>query len=91
MEFEFDPIKSLANAAKHGIDFIAAQALWLDPLLLVIRAKTTDEPRWIATGMIDGTHWTAIYTDRDGTTRLISVRRSRVEERQDYEADARKA
>jgi len=28
--FEFDPEKSAANLAKHGIDFEAAQALWLD-------------------------------------------------------------
>ena len=30
MEFEFDETKSKANAAKHGIDFVCAQALWLD-------------------------------------------------------------
>ena len=30
MAFEFDPDKSAANLAKHGIDFEAAQALWLD-------------------------------------------------------------
>jgi hypothetical protein len=29
--FEFDPLKSAANKAKHGIDFIEAQALWSDP------------------------------------------------------------
>ena len=28
MEFEFDPLKSETNKAKHGIDFIEAQALW---------------------------------------------------------------
>ena len=31
MAFEFDPVKSAANAAEHGIDFEAAQALWDDP------------------------------------------------------------
>jgi uncharacterized DUF497 family protein len=31
MEFEFDPLKSKANQAKHGIDFVDAQALWNDP------------------------------------------------------------
>jgi len=28
--FEFDPDKSAANRAKHGIDFEAAQMLWID-------------------------------------------------------------
>jgi uncharacterized DUF497 family protein len=31
MEFEFDPVKSEANKAKHGIDFVAAQELRYDP------------------------------------------------------------
>jgi uncharacterized protein len=30
MNFEFDDAKSSSNKAKHGIDFIAAQALWDD-------------------------------------------------------------
>lgn len=28
MDFEFDPAKSAANLAKHGIGFVAAQAIW---------------------------------------------------------------
>ena len=39
-EFEFDVNKSQANLTKHGIDFEAAQALWKDPYLLEIRAKS---------------------------------------------------
>ena len=46
MTFEFDPAKSEVNRRKHGIDFIAAQALWRDPALLEIPARTTDEPRF---------------------------------------------
>jgi len=34
MYFEYDPPKSEANQAKHGIDFFDAQALWNDPNLL---------------------------------------------------------
>jgi uncharacterized DUF497 family protein len=30
-EFEFDPVKSLSNKDKHGIDFVEAQELWNDP------------------------------------------------------------
>eukprot|EP01036_Dinobryon_divergens_P001263 gene1263-1646_t len=30
MRFEFDPLKSASNKAKHGIDFVEAQALWQD-------------------------------------------------------------
>ncbi|MFI5175745.1 MAG: BrnT family toxin, partial [Terriglobia bacterium] len=46
MEFEFDPQKSGANQAKHGIDFIEAQKLWEDSDVLEIPARTDDEPRF---------------------------------------------
>ena len=39
MEFEFDQIKSEMNKVKHGIDFIEAQLLWMDPERLVIPAR----------------------------------------------------
>jgi uncharacterized DUF497 family protein len=46
MEFAFDPSKSVANLQKHGIDFLAGQALWDDPALLEIPARTRGEPRF---------------------------------------------
>lgn len=86
MKFEYDPDKSAANLAKHGIDFETAQSLWLDPDLLEIKAKTVDEPRSMVIGKIEGKHWSAIVTYRDGSTRLISVRRSRDKEIEIYES-----
>ena len=86
MEFEYDARKSESNLAKHGIDFDQSQALWDDPDLLEIPAKTEDEPRWLLIGRIEGKHWSAIVTYRDGATRIISVRRSRIEEVALYES-----
>jgi len=85
MEFEFDPLKSRANIEKHGIDFSAAQALWQDPALLEIPARTVDEPRLLIIGRIQNKHWSAVITLRGKCIRLISVRRSRPEEIQLYE------
>ena len=85
MEFEFDPGKSAANKAKHGIDFDEAQALWHDPDLIEIPARTDDEPRFVVVGRIGETHWSGIITYRDGRVRIISVRRSREEEVSIYE------
>lgn len=84
--FEFDEIKSQANLLKHGIDFIGAQALWNDPRLLEIPAKTEDEPRFLIIGLINGKHWSAVITYRGTNIRLISVRRSRTEEVALYES-----
>ena len=78
--FEFDDAKNDSNRAKHGIDFVQAQGLWSDPMLLEISAKTDDEPRYLVIGLIDGKHWSAIITYRGKNIRLISVRRARIEE-----------
>jgi uncharacterized DUF497 family protein len=86
MEFEFDETKSRANKAKHGIDFSEARVLWDDPELLCIPARTEDEPRVIVIGRIQDAVWSAIVTFRDTKTRIISVRRSRKEERKLYES-----
>ena len=84
--FEFDAAKSGSNRAKHGINFIEAQSLWSDPMLLEIPAKTEDEPRFLAVGQIDGKHWSAVITYRGSYIRLISVRRARTEEVALYES-----
>lgn len=85
MEFEFDPAKSAANLEKHGIDFVAAQALWDDALRVEVPARTVDEPRWLIVGRMAGKHWSAVVTYREERVRLISVRRSRMEEVEIYE------
>ena len=84
--FEFDDSKSKSNFQKYGIDFIEAQALWNDSNLLEIPAKTLDEPRFLIIGLIEKKHWSAIITYRNEKIRLISVRRSRVEEVTLYES-----
>ena len=85
-DFEYDDDKSRANLEKHGIDFLEAQALWNDPDLLEIRAKSDDEPRYLVIGLIGSKHWSAVVTYRNGTIRLISVRRSRKREVELYES-----
>ncbi len=83
--FEFDPAKSAANAAKHGIDFEQAQTLWDDPESIELETVYHgDEERQIIIGCLDGRHWTAVCTRRDGRIRIISVRRSRPRERDAY-------
>jgi len=85
VEFDFDPKKSKSNKGKHGIDFVEAQLLWLDSMLLEIPARTSDEPRYVIIGRIGVNHWTAVITYRQDRIRIISVRRSRKEEVEIYE------
>jgi uncharacterized DUF497 family protein len=86
MEFEFAADKSRSNKVKHGIDFVEPQAIWEDLNLLEIPARTEDEPRTMVIGKIGQRHWSAIVTIRGERTRIISVRRSRKEERELYES-----
>ena len=85
--FDFDDAKSRSNKAKHGIDFVEGQALWLDDLLIEIPVSTTDEPRFLLVGRIGDKHWSAVVTYRGGTVRIISVRRARDEEVALYEGE----
>lgn len=84
MRFEYDPGKSKANKAKHGIDFEAAQELWDDRSMATWPVPSRGEPRFLVVGLIDRKLWTAVATDRDGTTRIISVRRARIDEAEKY-------
>ncbi|MFN0279105.1 MAG: BrnT family toxin [Pyrinomonadaceae bacterium] len=85
MDFEYDPQKSESNKIKHGIDFEAAQAIWKDPNAFDVPSDYYGEDRFLAIGEINGTLWTAIVTMRDEIVRIISVRRSRDNERQAYD------
>ena len=87
MVFEFDPDKSEANKAKHGIDFIEAQALWLDDKRVEIDARFAEEVRTRVIGAIADRVWTAIVTRRGPSVRIISVRRARDNEVKRYESE----
>jgi uncharacterized DUF497 family protein len=84
MIFEFDKTKSESNVQKHGIDFNSAQALWDDPDRIIIPARCTDEDRFMLIGMISSTCWSAVFAERNEKIRIISVRRSRQDEKELY-------
>lgn len=82
--FEFHQLKSEANLAKHGIDFLEGQCLWRDSHILAIDIQRGDdelhELRTIWIAHYGEKYWSAITTWRDGRHRIISIRRSRDEE-----------
>lgn len=85
-EFEYDVSKSVSNFAKHNIDFEKSKELWADADAIEIPAITADEPRFLIIGKIEGVHWSAVITYRINRVRIISVRRSRIEEIKIYES-----
>jgi len=85
MAFEYDPAKSRSNADKHGIDFERAQLLLEDAGIIILPSRYPNENRYLAIGVMETIHWTAVFTERMEKVRLISVRRSRKEEKEVYD------
>lgn len=86
MEFEFDPDKRAGNKEKHGIDFVEAQEIWADEDRALVPLIFSDEDRFMMIGEIGAKLWTAVFTWRGTRIRIISVRRARNDERQNYES-----
>jgi len=84
MPFEFDPAKSALNRTKHGIDFVDAQRIWADVDRLEIPARSAGEPRFQVIGRIGDGIWSAFITYRNEKIRIISVRRARSNEEEQY-------
>ena len=85
MKFEWNPNKSESNRRKHGIDFEAAKALWLDDNRVEIYAPHPVEDRMILIAKHLDKIWAAMYTAREDIIRIISVRRARKREVDLYE------
>lgn len=86
MEFEWDKRKREANIAKHGIDFLFAQALFDGRLVITAQSARGGEDLYATTGRIDGRFITTIWTWRGGAVRIISARRAGREEEHRYRA-----
>ncbi|MGJ0317067.1 BrnT family toxin [Aliarcobacter cryaerophilus] len=85
MKFEYDSNKSDTNEEKHGINFEEAKVLWEDDNLLEVPIPFLDEQRYLCIGKINCKHYSAVITYRGKVIRIISVRRSRKEEINNYE------
>lgn len=87
MKFDWNKEKSRTNWDKHGIDFQTAKNLWLDEDQIEIHAPHPIEDRRIIIAKYRNKTWAAIYTVRDDTIRIISVRRARKREVNLYEKE----
>ena len=84
--FEWDEAKRQSNIAKHGVDFVRAQALFDGRPAITAISPRGDEDRLTTTGEFDGRLYTVIWTWRSDLVRIISARRARHEEAKRYRA-----
>lgn len=84
----WDSRKRESNLVKHGIDFGDLSDFFDDPYLVerIDSRKDYGEIRRQALGRNQGRVLFVVYTWRDDTRRLISVRRATLEEREIYES-----
>jgi len=85
MSISYDPNKNQINIGKHGLDFVDAIKIFCGPILQA-RSLFEGEERWLAVGLVRGIEITVIYTVRCQSVRVITVRRSRKNEREKYYA-----
>ena len=79
-QFEWDPAKSDANFAKHGLDLAAARLMFQGRVLVRQDSRKRREAIHQALGEFAGHVIFAVYTMRNGRYRLISARFATAEE-----------
>ena len=73
MRFEWDERKRVANAEKHGLDFLDAELVFRGPHFQYPSPRS-DESRWVAVGLLEGREVAVVWTTRGDAVRLISFR-----------------
>jgi uncharacterized DUF497 family protein len=86
MEFEWDEDKRRLNLEKHGIDFEDAIAIW-EGNVVQSRSRQShhSEERFLAYGLLEGRVICIVFMHRGGRIRIISARRARDHERENYQ------
>jgi uncharacterized protein len=87
--FEWDPVKSRANKAKHGVLFEEAKTVFLDENARVISddSHSDGEERFVLLGISIASRVLVVchcYRRADEVIRIISARRATASERLDY-------
>lgn len=92
-EFEWDDAKAEANITKHGVDFMEAMGVFLDPLTMTRYddEHSENEERWVSLGQSRNARLLVVVHTFDRTgpntaiVRLISARLATRREREQYE------
>ncbi len=87
--FEWDPRKSRANFKKHKITFAEAESVFYDEggLLIEDPEHSEDEDRFLLLGLSATLRELIVshcYRQTDGIIRIISARKAKPRERQQY-------
>lgn len=83
MEFEWDEVKNLANQKKHGVSFEDARLVF-SANHYIAESNYANEKRFVAVGIVKNTLVAVVFTYRNAIIRLISARKARKNEKNNY-------
>lgn len=83
MELEWDEAKRRETLELRGLDF-AWMASFMWESAVIRSSDRAGEARWVATGYIGQRLFWAVYTERDGKMRIISLHKANARERAQY-------
>ena len=87
MRLTWDETKNDANRQKHGVAFEdAAGFAWDTAVINPDLRREYGERRWSAMGLLDGRLHSLVFTWREGSVRIISLRKANDRELKNYEA-----
>jgi uncharacterized DUF497 family protein len=83
--YTWNKAKRRENRTKHGVDFSAAEGFdWDNAIVRPDTRKDYGENRFIALGAIKGSLHVLVFTERDDSIRVISLRKASRKERLHY-------
>ena len=86
LKFEFDSGKDAANRRKHGISLERAVDFdWAEARIESDARRDYGEPRYIATGLIEGRLHVMVFARRGDATRVIGLRKANRREAKRHE------
>ena len=86
--YEWDEDKNAENVATRGISFERAKEIDATTALITEDdRKDYGEPRFVVRGLIDERLYILVFTWRNGTKRVISLRKANLRERRRYVED----
>lgn len=85
VRYTFDPAKLAANVARHGVWFVQAEGFeWAEAVVAVDDRRRYGESRMVATAPIGPRLHVMVFTLRDATVRIISLRKANIREVRRY-------
>jgi len=86
MKFEWDEAKRRSNYKKHVLNFRDAEKIFEKPVVTAAdNRQEYGEERYISLGMIEDVVVVVVHTTRRESTRITSLRKAKLKERQAYE------